>query len=166
MPFCSSSNTSNILFALPSQFGWQYDSNRLFTNNTLAMSLDSWWPAANYYLSVIPFLTAVDVGIIPHESFRIIKYEHFYSNSSDCSHQVAKRPMWSAYIASINDALSLVESKTVFLPSNLERLFGYVWARLINLIGMSRKNINLSETIKNQRAFLPRRMLLDSDRSK
>ncbi|CAF4247028.1 unnamed protein product [Rotaria magnacalcarata] len=69
--------------------------------------------------------------------------------------------MWSAYIASINDALSLVESKTVFLPSNLERLFGYVWARLINLIGMSRKNINLSETIKNQRAFLPRRMLLD-----
>ncbi|CAM4831896.1 unnamed protein product [Rotaria magnacalcarata] len=74
--------------------------------------------------------------------------------------------MWSAYIASINDALSLVESKTVFLPSNLERLFGYVWARLINLIGMSRKNINLSETIKNQRAFLPRRMLLDSDRSK
>ncbi|CAM4847770.1 unnamed protein product [Rotaria magnacalcarata] len=90
MPFCSSSNTSNILFALPSQFGWQYDSNRLFTNNTLAMSLDSWWPAANYYLSVIPFLTDVDVGIIPHESFRIIKYEHFYSNSSDCSHQVAK----------------------------------------------------------------------------
>ncbi|CAF2411253.1 unnamed protein product [Rotaria sp. Silwood2] len=34
MPFCSSSNASNILFALPSQFGWQFDSNRLFTNGT------------------------------------------------------------------------------------------------------------------------------------
>ncbi|CAF4357365.1 unnamed protein product, partial [Adineta steineri] len=54
MPFCSSSNASNILFALPSQFGWQYDSNRLFTNGTLNISLNSWWASANYYLSVIP----------------------------------------------------------------------------------------------------------------
>ncbi len=35
-----------------------------------------------------------------------------------------------------------------------------------NLIAMTRKNTNLYETIKNQRSFLPRRMLLESDREK
>ncbi|CAF3027312.1 unnamed protein product [Rotaria socialis] len=141
MTFCSSSNESNILFAFSSQFGWQYESNRLFTNNTLTMSLDSWWAAANYYLSVILFLAAVDVGIIPHVSFPANSVEQ-WQNCFVQPKQLHKTidetiigdkmldslylgPMWSAYITSINDALSLVESKTVFLPSNLERLFGY-----------------------------------------
>ncbi|CAF1082522.1 unnamed protein product [Adineta steineri] len=193
MPFCSSSNASNILFALPSQFGWQYDSNRLFTNGTLNISLNSWWASANYYLSVIPFLAAIDVGLIPYESFRIVQYENFCSNSIQCFKQVAKAmeqwhkffihlqqshkniddrildndylgPMWLAYEASIENALPLIQSKLSYLPSNVERLFGYSWGRLINLIAMTRKNTNLYETIKNQRTFLPRRMLLESDR--
>ncbi|CAF1520059.1 unnamed protein product, partial [Rotaria sordida] len=198
MPFCSLSNASNILFALPSQFGWQYNSNRLFTNGTLNMSLNSWWAAANYYLSIIPFLAAIDVGLIPQESFHIIQHENFCSNSIECLHQAPKsmkqwqiffihlqhlhknindtiidnriidslylRPLWLAYKASIDDASSLVESKKTLLPSNLERLFCSGWARLLNLIAMARKNTNLYETIKNQHAFLPYRMLLDSDR--
>ena len=193
MPFCSSSNASNILFALPSQFGWQFNSNRLFTNGTLNISLNSWWASANYYLSVIPFLAAVETGIIPHESFVVVRNENFCSNSLECSDQVPNAmiewrkfftqlkqlekkfddriidvqylgPMWSAYKASIDEALPLVESKLPFLPSDLERLFGYGWARLISLIAMTRKNTNLYETIKNQRTFLPRRMLLESDR--
>jgi hypothetical protein len=193
MPFCSSSNASNILFALPSQFGWQFNSNRLFTNGTLNISLNSWWASANYYLSVIPFLAAVETGIIPHESFVVVRNENFCSNSLECSEQVPNAmiewrkfftqlqqlekkfddriidvqylgPMWSAYKASIDEALPLVESKLSFLPSDLERLFGYGWARLISLIAMTRKNTNLYETIKNQRTFLPRRMLLESDR--
>jgi hypothetical protein len=193
MPFCSSSNASNILFALPSQFGWQFNSNRLFTNGTLNISLNSWWASANYYISVIPFLAAVDVGIIPRESFLIVQHENFCSNSIECSTQVPNAmtkwrnffthlqqlenkiddrimdvqylgPMWSAYKASIDEALPLVASKLSFLPSDLERLFGYGWARLISLIAMTRKNTNLYETIKNQRTFLPHRMLLESDR--
>ena len=195
MPFCSSSNASNILFALPSQFGWQFDSNRLFTNGTLNISLTSWWASANYYLSVIPFLAAIDVGIILHEPFRIVRYENFCSTSDECSQQVPNAmrqwrqffrhlqqskktiddriidieylgPLWLAYKASIDEALPLVSSKLPFLPSDLERLFGHGWARLIGLIAMTRKNTNLYETIKNQRTFLPRRMLLESDRQR
>jgi hypothetical protein len=193
MPFCSSSNASNILFALPSQFGWQFDSNRLFTNGTLNILTDSWWASANYYLSVIPFLAAVDVGLISQESFRIVRYENFCSNSMECSCQVPKAmkqwrnffihlqqankniddriidnyylgPIWEAYKASIQDALPLIESKLYLLPSSVERLFAYGWARLVNLISMTRKNTNLYETIKNQHKFLPRRMLLENDR--
>jgi hypothetical protein len=73
-------------------------------------------------------------------------------------------PLWLAYKTSIDDALPLIESKLFHLPSNVERLFGYGWSRLISLIAMTRKNTNLYETIKNQRTFLPRRMLVESDR--
>ena len=195
MPFCSTSNASNILFALPSQFGWQFESNRLFTNGSLNISLNSWWASANYYLSVIPFLAAIDVGLIRYEPFRIVQYENFCSTSRDCSQQAPKAmrqwrrffqglqrsakiidnrmidlhylgPMWSAYKGSIDEALPLVASKLSFLPSDVERLFGHGWARLISLIAMTRKNTNLYETIKNQRSFLPRRMLLESDRQR
>lgn len=90
MPFCSSSNASNILFALPSQFGWLFNSNRLFTNRTMSISVDSWWASANYYLSVIPFLVAYDLDLISKESFQIIQYENFCSDSIQCFRQIPK----------------------------------------------------------------------------
>ena len=82
MPFCSlsSTNVHNILFGPASQFGWQFDSNRLFTNDTMEISTNSWWASANYYISVIPFIAAVDVGLIQQGPFRIIKRENFCSN--------------------------------------------------------------------------------------
>jgi hypothetical protein len=199
MPFCSSSNAFNILFALPSQFGWLLNSNRLFTNGTMNISTNSWWASANYYLSVIPFIVAVDIGLIPKESFRIIKYENFCSNSIECFHQIPNAmaqwhlfffrlqrssscigdnrideriidkcylgESWLAYKSSIYNSLLLVESKLNNLPSNIEKFFGLAWARLINLISMTRKNTNLYETIRNQQKFLPFRMLKESDRS-
>jgi hypothetical protein len=199
MPFCSSSNASNILFALPSQFGWLFNSNRLFTNGTMNISVNSWWASANYYLSVIPFLVAMDIGLIDKEPFRIVSRDKFCSHSYECLHQVPdamaqwhlffihlqqsascignekldKRiidkcylgPMWLAYKSSLDGAFPLVQSKIHFLPSNAEKLFGLAWARLLNLIAMTRKNTDLHETIKNQRQFLPYRMLNESDRS-
>ena len=192
MPFCSSSNASNILFALPSQFGWQFESNRLFTNGTLNISASSWWASGNYYLSVIPFLAAMDVGLIPSESVRIVQHEDFCANSSACFEQAPRamkqwhsffahlqrstkqidertidqhylRPMWLAYQSSIEDAMPLIEPKAALLPSQSEQMFGRAWARLIRLIAMTRKNTDLYETVRNQRRFLPPRMLSEND---
>lgn len=197
MPFCSVSNASNILFALPSQFGWLFNSNRLFTNGTMNISRNSWWASANYYLSVIPFLVAYDLDLIPKESFRIIQYENFCSNSLQCFHQIPNpmaqwhifflrlqqsslcignrqidqeildkcflKELWLAYKTTISHSLPLVESKLDYLPSNVEKFFGLAWAKLINLISMTRKNTNLYETIKNQQKFLPFRILKQSD---
>ncbi|CAF0755776.1 unnamed protein product [Adineta steineri] len=198
MPFCSSSNASNILFALPSQFGWQFSSNRLFTNGTMNISTNSWWASANYYLSVIPFLVAVDIGLIHKEPFRILRQNNFCSSSTECFRQIPHameqwylfflhltqsascisnkkltqriiekcylQHIWTAYKSSIYNALPLVESKLDYLPSEVEKLFGLGWARFINLISMTRKNTDLYETIRNQRKFLPFRMLKESDR--
>ncbi|CAF0816785.1 unnamed protein product [Rotaria sp. Silwood1] len=199
MPFCSSSNASNILFALPSQFGWQFSSNRLFTYDEMMISTTSWWGSANYYLAVIPFLVAMDVGIIKREPFRIFREENFCTNSSECFDQIPDAMiqwyrffyhlkqssscignkkidgrimdkcyltyMWLAYTSTIYNALPLVESKLQYLPSKVEKTFGLSWAKLINLISMTRKNTNLYETIRNQRRFSPFRLLKDSDRS-
>lgn len=195
MPFCLTSNASNILFALPSQFSWQFESNRLFTNGTMNISTDSWWASANYYLAVVPFLTAVRIGFIDSRNdFLIVKRENFCSTYDECFEQVPRAvqawtrffealelkhknfdeqiidefylaPMWSAYRSSIESALPLVESKISLLPSSTERIFGLGWSRMIRLISLTRKNTNLSETLKNQRSFLPRRILIEQDRS-
>ena len=197
MPFCSLSNASNIFFALPSQFGWLFNSNRLFTNGTMNISPDSWWASTNYFLAVVPFLVATEMGLIDAEPFQIAEQKNFCSNADQCRDQVPQmmeqwqqffqsleqskscignekinqrsldhcylKPMWLAYKSSIDRALPLVASKLNFLPSAAERQFGLAWARLISLIAMTRKNTNLYETIKNQRQFLPSRMLTDSD---
>uniref|UniRef100_A0A8C5PGC1 Chromosome 6 open reading frame 58 n=1 Tax=Leptobrachium leishanense TaxID=445787 RepID=A0A8C5PGC1_9ANUR len=70
----------NVLWGLPLQHGWQYQTGRLGdtanVNNTKQQSLDptisprSWWACMNYYLCAIPFLGAVDAGLFnnfPHE---------------------------------------------------------------------------------------------------
>lgn len=194
MPFCSISNASNILFGLPSQFGWQYKSNRLFSNGTLNISVSSWWASGNYYLSVVPFLAAVDAGLISQQNFRIIRRENFCINQIECSQQAPNAmkqwrkffarlqriktnfndesldqdylgPLWRAYKASIDEALPIIQAKFDGLPSNLERLFAYGWSHLLNLIAMTRKNTNLYETLKNQRRFLPHRLLRETDRN-
>ena len=193
MPFCSVSNASNILFGLPSQFSWQYQSNRLFSNGSLNISVSSWWASGNYYLSIIPFLAAVDVGLLGKNKFEIIRRENFCVTSNECYQQVPNAmkqwrtffthlqriqtkfndesldqdylgPLWRAYKASIDEALPLIQTKFDLLPSNIERAFGYGWSRLLSLIAMTRKNTNLYETLKNQRRFLPHRLLQETDR--
>ena len=64
-------NTGNLLWGLPFQFGWQMTSGRLrdmaetqgcYAKSHL-VSPNSWWADMNYYLSVLPFLGALNAGI-------------------------------------------------------------------------------------------------------
>uniref|UniRef100_A0A8C8YQ50 Chromosome 6 open reading frame 58 n=1 Tax=Prolemur simus TaxID=1328070 RepID=A0A8C8YQ50_PROSS len=68
-------NEQNILWGLPLQHGWQYSSGRLAdptrttscgyaSGDKLCISVDSWWGDLNYFLSSLPFLAAVDSGIM------------------------------------------------------------------------------------------------------
>ncbi|XP_033646993.1 protein LEG1 homolog [Asterias rubens] len=76
-------NTANILWGLPMQLGWQFSTGRLqdFTNETACgknqtevvrdnewncISPWSWWGSMNYFLSVVPFLGALEAGLFPH----------------------------------------------------------------------------------------------------
>uniref|UniRef100_A0A673TMY5 Protein LEG1 homolog n=1 Tax=Suricata suricatta TaxID=37032 RepID=A0A673TMY5_SURSU len=71
----SPENEQNILWGLPVHHGWQYQTGRLADptqstdcgqkpENHLCISVDSWWADLNYYLSAMPFLAAVDSGIM------------------------------------------------------------------------------------------------------
>ncbi|NXY01391.1 LEG1H protein, partial [Pteruthius melanotis] len=74
-------NSGNILWGLPLQHGWQFRTGRLadpsgvtscgYENGEhLCQSVRSWWSCMNYYLSIIPFLGAVEAGLfgqLPNE---------------------------------------------------------------------------------------------------
>ncbi|NWY94358.1 LEG1H protein, partial [Loxia curvirostra] len=74
-------NSGNILWGLPLQHGWQFRTGRLAdpsgvtscgyeNGELLCQSVRSWWSCMNYYLSIIPFLGAVEAGLfgqLPYE---------------------------------------------------------------------------------------------------
>ncbi|XP_067402608.1 protein LEG1 homolog [Emydura macquarii macquarii] len=110
-----SNNTGNILWGLPLQHGWQYDTGRLAdpSNVTtcsrsagqhLCISARSWWACVNYYLAIIPFLGAVEAGffgqlqheieILPPEELRA----DFCYSTADCRSRIPKvMDGWKAY---------------------------------------------------------------------
>ncbi|ERE84100.1 putative UPF0762 protein C6orf58 like protein [Cricetulus griseus] len=100
-------NEQNLLWGLPMQFGWQYRTGRLVdptgrttcgykTFDELCVSVDSWWADVNYFLSVLPFLAAVDSGIlgISSDEFTILPppldESRFCYNVSDCKKLVGE----------------------------------------------------------------------------
>ncbi|KAG8510873.1 Protein LEG1, partial [Galemys pyrenaicus] len=90
----------NILWGLALQNGWQYISGRLadpkqitncgYESNHLCISVDSWWADLNYFLCVLPFLAAVDSGIMRISSDQVsflpppVEQTKFCFNVSSC----------------------------------------------------------------------------------
>ncbi|NWX17993.1 LEG1H protein, partial [Aegotheles bennettii] len=77
-----SQNSGNILWGLPLQHGWQFRTGRLADpsrgtscgykdGDLLCISERSWWSCMNYYLSVIPFLGAVEAGLFGQLQYEI-----------------------------------------------------------------------------------------------
>ncbi|KFP86298.1 UPF0762 protein C6orf58, partial [Acanthisitta chloris] len=108
-------NSGNILWGLPLQHGWQFRTGRLAdpshatscgyeSGNLLCQSVRSWWSCMNYYLSVIPFLGAVEAGLfgqLPHE-IEILppeeQREDFCYSVSDCRSRMPKLlDGWTAF---------------------------------------------------------------------
>ena len=62
------------LWGLPLQFAWQHGTGRLFSNLSVELascdlhkrevSTSAWWGAMNYFLSIIPFVAALESGVI------------------------------------------------------------------------------------------------------
>jgi hypothetical protein len=84
--FMTKYDPGNILWGLPLQHGWQYSSGRLLTlPNSTIFTTDSWWGNMNFYLSVIPYLGAVQAGIAPSISFSHNPNSTLYCEQpSDC----------------------------------------------------------------------------------
>ena len=97
-PFFNSwgyNNTGNLLWGLPLQFGWQKMSGRLRDMRSnhgnvgcgdYCVSPNSWWADMNYYLSVLPFLGALNAGI-----FSPLKYPLYINKPPNVSDKVKQK---------------------------------------------------------------------------
>ncbi|XP_041952124.1 liver-enriched gene 1, tandem duplicate 1 isoform X1 [Alosa sapidissima] len=89
------------LWGLPLQLGWKLKSGRLVdptaastcgqeSGDPMCISPKSWWACVNYYLSVIPFLAAVQTGLIGDGDIKITVQsppegaEDYCTNFMDC----------------------------------------------------------------------------------
>uniref|UniRef100_A0A8C8RJA1 Chromosome 6 open reading frame 58 n=1 Tax=Pelusios castaneus TaxID=367368 RepID=A0A8C8RJA1_9SAUR len=188
-----SNNIGNILWGLPLQHGWQYYTGRLedpsnVTNcsqkagQQLCISVRSWWACVNYYLSIIPFLGAVEAGffgqlqheieILPPEELRA----DFCYSIADCRFRIPAvmdgwkayfqvdhffihtlHYLWEPHVASISYAVPNLK-----YLSGPEASFGEDWANAVDFIAAIRFSTDLQNTNHFQ-AFLPQRMLSECD---
>ncbi|XP_027258656.1 protein LEG1 homolog [Cricetulus griseus] len=194
-------NEQNLLWGLPMQFGWQYRTGRLVdptgrttcgykTFDELCVSVDSWWADVNYFLSVLPFLAAVDSGIlgISSDEFTILPppldESRFCYNVSDCKKLVGEimdswttffqymqlpssdfdgllQHLWAAHTASLEYPISVFADRYAYY-SEQEENFEQNWAIAVNYIAAAYFPTTLNRTNSFQKG-LPPRVLYDTD---
>ncbi|NXY40850.1 LEG1H protein, partial [Ceuthmochares aereus] len=197
-----SQNLGNILWGLPLQHGWQFHTGRLADpsrvtscghedGDQLCISVRSWWSCMNYYLSVIPFLGAVEAGLFGQLQYEIEilppdeRRADFCYSVADCwSHfpklmdewkayfetsatfpsfklDDALHLMWKAHVSSIAYALPKFQDSLKYL-SDPEANFGEDWANAVDFIAATHFSTDLQNT-NNFQVFLPQRMLVEGD---
>ncbi|KAM4816101.1 protein LEG1 homolog [Urocitellus parryii] len=193
-------NEQNLLWGLPLQHGWQYTSGRLadpsqrtdcgYESDHLCVSVDSWWADLNYFLSVIPFLAAVDSGVlgISSDQIRFLPppkdQTRFCYDVSGCHssfseimkkwidfYQYMKLPtsnfddllkyLWDAHTISLKTSVKSFEDRYAFY-SEKESEFEKNWIIAVEYIGASRIPTTLIRVHKSQKG-LPPRILVDTD---
>uniref|UniRef100_A0A8C4LMP3 Chromosome 6 open reading frame 58 n=1 Tax=Equus asinus TaxID=9793 RepID=A0A8C4LMP3_EQUAS len=182
-------NKDNILWVLPLQHGWQYSTDRLAapskrtdcgyeSGDRLCISVDSWWADINYFLSAIPFLAAVDSGIMGISSDQVVllpppkDQTEFCLNVSSCRssftgamrtwnvfYQVPFLSFWTNYNCTCFHLFFRLE-----YYSKPEAEFGRSWAVAVYYIAASRFPTTLTKVYQFKEG-LPPRLLVSGDKA-
>ncbi|XP_067098292.1 protein LEG1 homolog [Osmerus mordax] len=131
----------NPLWSLPLQLGWKLRSGRLLDptsattcgqeSDSMCISGQSWWACVNYYLSVIPFLAAVQKGVIGDGQLQVQiqtpsdAVQDYCTSYTDCSTKFPDlMAKWEAFYQGMKDlsvaAIMDVEKK--------DQILGLMWA--------------------------------------
>ncbi|XP_010158894.1 PREDICTED: UPF0762 protein C6orf58 homolog [Eurypyga helias] len=140
-----SQNFGNILWGLPLQHGWQFRTGRLADpsrvtscgyedGDLLCISVRSWWSCMNYYLSVIPFLGAVEAGLfgqLQHE-IEILPPEErradFCYSVADCRSRIPKlMEEWKTYFEYLLSTEHKDMSHATFSSFTLDDALHLMW---------------------------------------
>ncbi|XP_029452671.1 LOW QUALITY PROTEIN: protein LEG1 homolog [Rhinatrema bivittatum] len=199
-----SNNSGNILWGLALQHGWQFHTGRLADpsktticgfkdrEDPLCISEKSWWACnMNYYLSVIPFLSAAAVGMfadLPPHPLEIVppgqntedfcySIDHCQSSFPDVmdkwkqyfQQMVCFLQNWmkfyitcgTAHVVSIAVANPKCQKRLSYL-SDPEQYFGKSWATNVEYIAATHFLTDFQNT-NNFQHFLPPRMLIRGD---
>uniref|UniRef100_A0A452T050 UPF0762 protein C6orf58-like n=1 Tax=Ursus maritimus TaxID=29073 RepID=A0A452T050_URSMA len=137
-------NDQNILWGLPLQHGWQYRTGRLAdprqrkgcgyeSGDPLCISVDSWWADMNYFLSALPFLAAVDSGVMGISSDQVMllpppkDQTKFCLNVSSCLSSFPETmSKWNTFYQHLQDP-----------SSSFENLLKYLWAAHVSSLDYS-----------------------------
>ncbi|NXX74606.1 LEG1H protein, partial [Urocolius indicus] len=140
-----SQNFANILWGLPLQHGWQFRTGRLADPSSvtscgyedgdlLCISVRSWWSCMNYYLSVIPFLGAVEAGLFGQLEYEVEilppeeRRADFCYSAADCrSHMPKLMDAWKAYFEYLLSTERKALNSATFSSFKLDDALHLMW---------------------------------------
>ncbi|GAM19097.1 hypothetical protein SAMD00019534_022720, partial [Acytostelium subglobosum LB1] len=185
-------NLGNLLWGLPIQMEWQNRTGRLETapsQNGLRINEYSWWADMNYYLSVIPYLSAMRKGLVPAISIRppvvyktnqlcltyetcnanvMSKWDKYFdaiialqANTSTLDTDRLLKIMWDAHTASIGYAVKQFSANLAKLNVR-EAEFGNGWGHFVEILDIVGFNTNYTQ-VSMLGVNLPNRMLRTTD---
>ncbi|KAG3290205.1 hypothetical protein H1C71_026596 [Ictidomys tridecemlineatus] len=160
------------------------------SGDPLCISVDSWWADLNYYLSTIPFLAAIDSGLMGVSADNIIllppskDQTNFCYNVSSCHssfpeamkmwnkfYKCAMSPsssfddllkyMWDAHVSSLEFARKNFQSRSKYY-SKQKADFQSNWALLVDYLAPSLFPTTLDRVCEFQKG-LPPRILVSGD---
>ncbi|XP_027803200.1 protein LEG1 homolog [Marmota flaviventris] len=190
----ASGNEQNLLWGLALQHGWQYSSGRLadpsqrtdcgYESDHLCISVDSWWADLNYFLCVLPFLAAVDYGILgissdqvrlqppPMDQKRFCydvsgcllsfpeimnKWSDFYKyvHSPSSTFEDILEYLWVAHVFTLNNIFNTFDDRYVYY-SKQEAKFEKNWVNAVEYIGAARIPTTFIRVYESQKGLPPR----------
>lgn len=154
-----------------SQLAWQARSGRL-GDRVPAIDPASWWGACNYALAVVPYVAAMQVGVVP--ALRI-EVERGYEPSVGAwhgairtlldpaaAHDRARVAVWRAHLASITFAVERHAREFALLPA-AEQRFARGWVRMVDLFAAAAVRTDLEKLVETGGGALPSRVLRAGD---
>ena len=161
----------NPFWGYASQLAWQARSGRL-GEGAYAIDATSWWGACNYALSVVPYVAAMQLGLVPplgvamdtdyigvmatwHTAFRAI-------TEPACDHDLVRLTVWRAHLASITLAVRRHAREYGAMPE-AEQRFARGWVRMVDLFAAAAVRTDLEKLIETGGGALPSRVLRAGD---
>ncbi|KAK5583548.1 hypothetical protein RB653_005145 [Dictyostelium firmibasis] len=130
------------------QLEWQKTTGRSMIENSTNISLNSWFGSMNYYQSVIPYLSAMNLGIVPELEIINIGDNRFCTTYSECDISLMETwDLFFQYLMKIKDEKYSYEYQ--------QQLLIYNWdghSKSID-IGMKIFNDKLKTLTKNEAHF-------------
>ncbi|HEY5922092.1 MAG TPA: Leg1-related protein [Kofleriaceae bacterium] len=150
-----------------SQLAWQHRSGRLATAPSPSIARDSWWGACNYALSVVPYVAAMQLDLVPRLA---IEHERTYDDvmpawhaalrtlASSRDHDAVRVAIWRAHLASITLAVRRHGRELQQLPPDEQR-FARGWVRMVDLFAAAGLRTDLDKLVETGGGALPSRVL-------
>ncbi len=154
-----------------SQLAWQARSGRLGGRGT-AIDPASWWGGCNYALSVVPYVAAMQTGLVPSLAVEVDRgyapaigaWHTAFAAFVDpaCDHDRVRLVVWRAHLESITFAVRRHEREYRAMP-DAEQRFARGWVRMVDLFAAAAVRTDLEKLIETGGGALPSRMLRAGD---